>query len=91
LKKNKLKVEVFFPFESCVCHYAPLMEKIGRVSNKFKDSIEVETKSTSSKEAREYNVQESCVIVDGTVRLSSDFDEKDLAEAIIKRSTDKRQ
>ena len=86
MKKGRLKIEVFFPFGSCACSFAPLMEKVGRVTSKFKDTVEVQMKSTSSKEAREYAVQSSCVIVDGTVRLSADFVEKQLEEAIIKRS-----
>ena len=86
MRKSKLKVEAFFPFSSCACAYAPLMEKIGRVTAKFKDSVEFQMKSTKSKEAREYGIQGSCVIVDGVIRLSADFDEKELEEAIIKRN-----
>lgn len=85
MKKNKLKVEAFFPFSSCACAYAPLMEKIGRVTAKFKDSVEVQIKSTTSKEAREYGAQDTCVIVEGVIRLSADFTENELEEAIIKR------
>ena len=88
MRKNKLKVEAFFPFSSCACAYAPLMEKIGRVTAKFKNSVEFQMKSTKSKEAREYGIQGSCVIVDGVIRLSADFDEKELEEAITKRNTD---
>lgn len=88
MKKSKLKVEAFFPLSSCVCTYAPLIEKIGRVTAKFKDSVEFKIKSTTSKEAREYGIQGSCVVVDGVVKLSADFDEKELEEAITKRNTD---
>jgi hypothetical protein len=88
VRKNKLKVEAFFPFSSCACAYAPFMEKIGRVSTKFKDSVEIKMKSTTSKEAREYGIQGSCIVVDGVIRLSPDFDEKELEEAIIKRNAD---
>jgi len=86
LKKSKLKVEAFFPFSSCTCTYAPLIERIGRVTAKFKDSVDVQMKSTTSKEAREYGIQDSCIIVDGVIKLSAGFDEKELEEAIIKRS-----
>ncbi len=89
MRKNKLKVEAFFPFSSCACTYAPLMEKIGRVTAKFNDSVEFHMKSTKSKEAREYGIQDSCVMVDGAIRLSADFDEKELEEAIIKRNSGK--
>jgi hypothetical protein len=85
VKKNKLKVEAFFPFGSCACTYAPLMERIGRVTAKFKDSVEFQVKSTTSKEAREYGIQAECVIVDRAIRLSADFTETELEEAIIKR------
>ncbi len=88
MKKNKLKVEAFLPLSSCACTYAPLMKKVGRVTAKFKDSVEFKIKSTTSKEAREYGIQGSCVVVDRVVKLSADFDEKELEEAIIKRNED---
>ena len=87
MRKNKLKVEAFFPFSSCACAYAPLMEKIGRVTAKFKESVDFQMKSIKSKEAREYGIQSACVIVDEVIRLSADFDENELEEAIIKRSS----
>ncbi len=85
MKQNKVKVEVFFPFASCACSFAPFVEKVSRVTSKFKDAVDVQMKSTTSKEARAYSVQESCVIVDGEVRLTPDFEEKDLEEAITSR------
>jgi len=90
VRKNKLKVEVFVPFGSCACTFAPLMEKVGKATSKFKDSVEVQMKSTTSKEASKYSIKDSCVIVDGTVKLPADFNEKELEEAIIKRNTDGR-
>jgi len=83
-------IEVFFPFGSCACSFAPLMEKVGRVTSNFKDTVDVQMRSTASKEAREYSVQDSCVIVDGVVRLLADFDEKQLEESIIQRNSNKR-
>ena len=85
MKKSKLKVEVFFPFGACACSYAPLMEKVGRITSNHKDTVEVKMRSTASKEALEYAVQDLCVIVDDTIRLSADFDEKQLQEAIVRK------
>ena len=82
---KKLKVEVFLPFGSCACTYASLMEKVGRVTSRFKKSVDVQMKSSTSKEAKAYGIQDKCVIVDGTVRFSGDFDEKQLEEAITQR------
>ncbi len=86
MKNDKLKIEVFFPFGSCACTFGPLIEKVGKVTARFKDSVEVQMKSTKSKEALKYAVQGSCVIVDGVVRLSADFEEKQLEEVITQRS-----
>jgi hypothetical protein len=69
-----------------VCAYAPFMEKIGRVTAKFKESVDFQMKSIKSKEAREYGIQESCVMVDGVIKLSVDFEEKELEQAIIQRT-----
>jgi len=82
---KKLKVELFFPFGACTCKYASLMDKVGRVTSRFKDSVDIQMKSSTSKEAKAYGVQDPCVIVDGTVRFSGDFDEKQLEEAITQR------
>lgn len=84
MKRNKVKVEVFVPLGSCVCNFAPLMEKVGRVTSKFKDLVEVQTKSTKSSEASKYGIEDMCVVVGGKTKLSSDFHEKELEDAISK-------
>jgi hypothetical protein len=61
------------------------MEKVGNVTSKFKNSVDVKMKSTISKEARQYAIKDSCIVVDGEIRLSADFDEKQLEEAITLR------
>jgi len=86
MKKNKVKVEVFVPLGLCVCNSAPLMEKVGHVTSKFKDLVEVQTKSTKSSEAAKYGVQDMCVVVNGKIKLPSDFDEEELEDAILKSS-----
>ena len=85
MKRIKVKVEVFFPFASCSCVYAPLMEKVGRVTSQFKDAIDFKMRSTKSKEAKEYGLRDSCVMVDGLIRFPPDFDEKELDDAIRQR------
>jgi len=85
-KKAKLKIEVFVPYGSCVCNFAPFIEKIGRVTSKFKDLVEVQTKSIKSAEASKYGVQEICAVIDGKIKLSLDFAEKELEDAISKCS-----
>jgi hypothetical protein len=86
-EQKKVKVEIFVPFGSCVCSYAPLMEKVGQVTLKFKDLVEVQTKSTKSQKAFQYGVQDVCVVV-GDKKFSPDFDENELEEVIKKRVQD---
>jgi hypothetical protein len=63
------------------------MEKVGHVTSKFKDMVEVQMKSTKSPEASKYGVQDICVIVDGKSKLPLNFDEKELEDAILRAST----
>jgi hypothetical protein len=82
LKKVKVKIEVFVPLGSCVCNFAPFMEKIGRVTSKFKDSTEVQMKSNKSSEASRYGVQDMGLVVNGKIKLTPSFEEKELENAI---------
>ena len=78
-----MKVEVFVPLGSCICDFAALMEKVGQATSKYKDSVEVQIKSMKSSKASEREIQDVCVIVNGDVKLSSDFNEKELENAIL--------
>ena len=83
MKREKVKVEVFVPLGSCVCDFSPLMEKVGRVASKFKDFVEVQTRSTKSSEALRYGIQDMCVVVNGKTKLHTDFDESELVDSIL--------
>ncbi len=84
MKTSKVKIEIFFPFGSCACSSAPLLEKVGRVTSNFKGLVDFDMRSTASKEARQYGVKDSCVMVNGTIMLAPDFEEKVLEEIITK-------
>jgi len=61
------------------------MEKVGRATAKFKDLVEIETKSIKSKEASKYRIQDTCIVIEGEVKFSVDFDEKELETAILEK------
>lgn len=63
--KTRVKIEIFVPLGSCVCNFAPFMERIGHVTSKFKELVEVQMKSNKSPEASKYGVQEMAVVVGG--------------------------
>jgi len=81
--KTKVKIEVFVPLGSCVCNFAPFMERIGRVTSRFKDVTEVQVKSNKSSEASKYGVQDMGIVINERTKLSADFDEKELYNAIV--------
>jgi len=60
------------------------MTKVGQVTSKHKDFVDVQMKSTKSSEASKYAVQDVCIVVGGKIKLPSDFDEKELEDAILK-------
>ena len=85
ITKDRIKIEVFVPLGSCACSFAPFMEKVGRVTSKYKNSINFQAKSLSSSEASKRGIEEMCVVVDEVTMLSANFKEKDLEKAIISR------
>lgn len=82
MKKSKVKIEVFVPLGSCVCNFAPFMEKIGRVTSKFKDVADVQMKSNKSPEALNYGVQDMGIVINGRIKLPGSFEENELQDAI---------
>ena len=83
MKENKVKVEIFVPAGSCVCSFTALLNKVGQVTSKYRDIVDVQTKSTKSKEAAQYGVQDVCVVVSNK-KFSPNFDEKEFEETIKK-------
>jgi ribosome-associated translation inhibitor RaiA len=58
------------------------MEKIGRVTSKFKDVTEVQMKSNKSSEASTYGIQDMGIVINGKIKLPANFEEKELQAAI---------
>ncbi len=85
MKKSKVKIEVFVPLGSCVCSFAPILERVGRAASEVKDFVEVQMKSTKSPEANKYGIQGIHVVVDGQVKLPANFDEQELKDLILRK------
>ena len=85
MKKGKVKIEVFVPLGSCVCNFAPFMEKIGRVTSRFKDVTEVQMKSIQSEEATKRGIKHQCAILDGQTMFSEDFSETEFEAELLRR------
>lgn len=83
MKKTKINIEIFVPFGSCACASAPLIDKVARVASKHSD-VSFDIRSTSSKEASQYAVKESCVMINGSLKLGPNFSEQELEDALTK-------
>ncbi len=90
MKIEKMKVEVFVPLASCACTFAPFMEKVGRVTSKYKDLVEVQMKSIKSPEASKYGIHGMCVVVDGAVKLSESCEDKEIENTILRRKAEEQ-
>jgi hypothetical protein len=66
------------------------MEKIGRVTSRFKDVTEVQMKSNKSSEASKYGVQEMGIVINGKITLFESFEEKELEDAISQEQRSQR-
>jgi hypothetical protein len=84
MNKEKVRIEVFVPLTSCVCDFAPLLDKVGLVTSKFKDLVQVQIRSLKSPEAFKYGVQDMCIIINEKNRLPPDFNERELEDAILR-------
>jgi hypothetical protein len=66
------------------------MEKVGHVTSRFKDLVEVQMKSTKSTEASKYGIEDMGVVIEGKIRLPANFDEKELEDAIVQGKLNKQ-
>jgi len=58
------------------------MEKIGRVTSRFRDVTEVQMKSNKSSEASRYGIQDMGIVINRKIKLPANFEEKELEDAI---------
>lgn len=73
---------IFYPVNSYVCSSEYLLEKVRMGASRFRDYVDFNMRSAAS-EAHQYSIKETCVLVNGSVRLNPDFEGEELTEAII--------
>lgn len=83
--KSKVKLEIFMTMDKCVCNAAPFMERIGRITSRFKDAVQVQVKSIQSEEATKRGIKHQCAILDGQIMFSEDFSEKEFEAELLRR------
>jgi hypothetical protein len=82
LKQQPIKIMIFYPSSTCVCSSQFVLEKVVKVSARFKGLVDYDIRSTDSEEAKIFSVKDPCVLVNGSVKLVLNFDEEALVDAI---------
>jgi len=73
---EKLKVDIYVPLDACACEWDKFMNRIFIELTPYIKHIEYDTKNLNSKEARQLNLHNKCIIIDGEKKFSSSFNLK---------------
>jgi len=70
---EKLKVDIYVPLDACACEWDKFMNRVFVELTPYIKYIDYDTKNLNSEEARELNLYNKCVVVDGQKKFSSSF------------------
>ncbi len=70
---GKLKIDIYVPLDACACEWDKFMNRIFMELTPYIKYIDHETKNLNSDEARQLNLHNKCVIIDGEKIISSSF------------------
>jgi hypothetical protein len=73
VRTEKLKVDIYVPLDACACEWDKFMNRMFVELTPYIKYIDYDTKSLNSEEARNLNLHNNCVVVDGDKRFSSSF------------------
>ena len=70
---KKLKVDIYVPLNACACEWDKFMNRIFVELTPYIKHIDYDTKNLNSKEARQLDLHNNCVMVDGKKKFTSSF------------------
>lgn len=70
---RKLKVDIYVPLDACACEWDKFMNRVFVELTPYIKHIEYDTKNLNSEEARQLNLHNKCVVIDGEKKISSLF------------------
>ena len=70
---EKLKVDIYVPLDACVCEWDKFMNRIFIELTPYIRYIDYDTKNLNSEEARNLNLHNKSVVIDGHKIFSSSF------------------
>ena len=68
---KKLKVDIYVPLDACACEWDKYMNRIFVELTPYIKYIDYDTKNLNSEEARNLNLHNKCVVIDGEKKYSS--------------------
>ncbi|MFX1365031.1 MAG: hypothetical protein ACFFCE_02700 [Promethearchaeota archaeon] len=70
---EKLKVDIYVPLDACACEWDKFMNRVFVELTPYIKYIDFDTKNLNSEEARELNIRNQCVIINGDKKFTSTF------------------
>jgi hypothetical protein len=70
---GKLKVDIFVPLDACACEWDKFMNRVFVELTPYIKLIDYDTKNLNSVEARNLNLRNKCIVIDGEKKYSSSF------------------
>ncbi|MFX1308790.1 MAG: hypothetical protein ACFE9M_05935 [Promethearchaeota archaeon] len=70
---EKLKVDIYVPLDACACEWDKFMNRVFVELTPYIKHIDYDTRNLNSKEARQLNLHNKCVVVDGDKKIASSF------------------
>ena len=84
IELNKLKVDIYVPLDACACEWDKFMNRVFVELTPYIKHIDYDTKNLNSEEARQLNLYNSSIVVDGEKKFSSSFTLKKELPKILK-------
>ncbi|MFX0142415.1 MAG: hypothetical protein ACFFDN_52730 [Candidatus Hodarchaeota archaeon] len=81
---KKLKVEIYVPLDACACEWDKFMNRVFVELTPYIKHIDYDTKNLNSEEARQLNLHNKCIVVDGDKKISSSFTLKNELPKLLK-------
>jgi hypothetical protein len=73
LGSKKLKVDIYVPLDACACEWDKFMNRIFVELTPYIQHIDYDTKNLNSEEARQLNLRNKCIVIDGERKFTSSF------------------
>lgn len=72
-KDKKLKLDIYVPLDACACEWDKFINRVFEVITPFIKFIKYDTKNLNSDEARNLNLHENCIVIDGYRKFTATY------------------